>query len=142
MTTLPRTRSQKNRLYLPAVWIGTGIGFVLVLLLTGVQQASVAPSDRAWPVLVGALLVYVPAGYAAALRLAKTRRTTRDRLRLAPPAVHALAAGGLLTVLHALVRFAADAGISPGLQWFATEALLATLIAGTAGLFASRTDPE
>lgn len=135
-----RVAYRKNRFLLSGIGTGVAAGLVLVLVVLVLQALYRPPVDTVWPVLMAAIAIYFPTGYVTARRLMRVRQSARARLRLAPPAAHALVAGGLLALLHGLLLLVVNVGIAPGLQWFITEGALATVIAGTGGLFAARND--
>ena len=123
-----------------ALLIGLGTGIALVLLVVVVYRTTVPTPESLGASLIQVFLIYFPTGFVTGLQVRKAER--RDlkahksaRRGPAPPALHALVVGVLLTLVHALVFLANNAGSAGRLNAFLVEAVLAALIAAVGGAF-------
>lgn len=124
-----------------ALLVGLGVGVVLVLLVAFLYRVTLPTPDHLLAVLFQVLLIYFPTGFVTGLqvRSAEARAKTAGKpatLGVAPPALHALIVGVLLTLVHVLVFLANNAGNTSRLNLFVIEAVLAAIIAAVGGAFA------
>ena len=123
-----------------ALLIGLGTGIVLVLLVVVAYRATVPTPESLAASLIQAFLIYFPAGVVTGLQVRKAERRglavhKSARRGPAPPALHALIVGVLLTFVHALVFLVNNAGSAGRLNAFLIEAATAAIIAAVGGAF-------
>ena len=123
-----------------ALLIGLGTGIVLVLLIVVAYRLTVPTPESLASSLIQVFLIYFPAGFVTGLQVRKAERRGLEvhksaRRGPAPPALHGLVVGVLLTLVHGLVFLANNAGSAGRLNAFLVEAVLAALIAAVAGAF-------
>ena len=119
-----------------ALLVGLGVGAVLVLAVVFLYRLTVPTPDTLAASLVQMLLIYLPTGFVTGLGVRGAQARGGAARGLAPPAVHGLIAGVLLTVVHALVFLANNAGSAGRVNAFLIEAVLAAIIATVGGAFA------
>jgi hypothetical protein len=85
-------------------------------------------------ILIRIFVIYLPTGFVAGVRA--RRADIRHPATLLPPALHALMAGIVLVVLHALFAvYVLHSGIGPPFEWLVLEGLVAVVFSTLAGLF-------
>ena len=124
-----------------ALLVGLGVGVALVLLVVALYRVTLPTPDDLIARLFQVLLIYFPTGFITGLRVrgAQARGVAAGEpgaRGIAPPAVHGLVVGVLLTFVHALVFLANNAGNAARLNAFLVEAILAAIIATVGGAFA------
>ena len=124
-----------------ALLVGLGVGVALVLLVVALYRVTLPTPDSLGVKLFQMLLIYLPVGFVTGLlvRGAQARDVAAGKpgtRGIAPPAVHGLVVGVLLTFVHALVFLANNAGNAARLNTFLIEAVLAAIIATVGGAFA------
>ncbi len=85
-----------------------------------------------------ALLVYGLAGGLTGWLVRRAHDRQRQPISYLPPALHAMAAGALVVSGHFLMLEWANAGPTPDIARFLTEAVLAALLAAAAGVIGGR----